>query len=577
MNWKFKLSRRLSMVKAVVLTAAALSACAADRSLTDPSADTSLPIDPVAVASIAVSPKADSVGLGGNSQLTAVMKDAQGATITGSGVQWVSSNNTVASVSASGLVTAGAAGTAVVVAAIGSLVDSAVVTVVATPVVQPPTQGGPHAGYHVSPSGTSSGDGSQGKPWDLRTALAGASGKIVAGDTVWMHDGTYTGSFRSTVSGASGKPVVFRQYPGERAVIDGRGTPGGAQSVFYVGGQWVEFWDFEITDTDGGRVTGSTANNVRPNVVANYASNTKYINLVVHDGGVAFYNEPAYSNVEITGCIIYNNGWQGPDRGHGHGLYLKSDNGSVVARDNIIFNQFGYGVHLYSNPGSGRLNNISMVGNVSFNNGTLSNNSNSANILFGQGETSTGGVMSHNMTYYTPGKGAKNVVAGGDAVKHGTLTVSDNYFSGGTTVLATGFWSSITMSANTVIGTGTLASSSDPARTLGSGLSLLSSAPTATKVFVRPSPRSAGRANIVVYNWANQGSVTVSLAGVVPAGAAYEIRNVQDFYGAPVATGTGPGSATISMAAVSAPSVVGMGSISPSTGTAFHVFVVVIK
>ena len=564
MNWRFKLSRRLAGVKAIVLTAAALSACAADRSLTDPSASTP-PIDPVTVASIAVSPKADSIGLGATAQLTATLRDAQGGSVTGSGVAWRSSDNSVASVSTSGLVTAGASGTAVVIASIGGRADSALVTVTAAPISQPPTTTGPHAGYHVSASGSSAGDGSAGKPWDLRTALAGGNGKVVAGDTVWMHTGTYTGSFRETVSGASGSPIVFRQYPGEHAVIDGAGTPGGAQSVFYVGGSYVEFWDFEITDTDGGRTTTSLTNNVRPNVVANYANHTKYINLVVHDGGVAFYNEPAYSDVEITGCVIYNNGWQSTDRGHGHALYLKNDTGGqVVARDNVIFNQFGYGVHLYSNAGSGANSNIRIEKNVAFNNGSLATNSTSANLLMGGENPSTGDVFDGNMTYYTPGKG-------------GTGALTNNYFVGGTTVMSVGFWSALTTSSNTLIGTGALATTTDASRTLGSGLTLLPSLPGATKVFVNASPRQAGRANIVVYNWGGQGSVSVSLAGIVPAGARYEIRNVQNFYGAPVASGTGGGTATISMAAVPAPTVVGMGAIAPSTGSAFAVFVVVVS
>jgi hypothetical protein len=577
MNWKFKLSRRLAMVKAAVLTAAALSACAADRSLTDPAAPSTDPIDPVVVASIAVSPKADSIGAGATAQLTATLRDASGASITGSGIAWASSDNGVASVSTSGLVTAGNPGTAIVIAAIGGKTDSATVTVTAAPVVQPPTTTGPHAGYHVSTSGTSGGNGTEGNPWDIRTALAGAGGKIVAGDTVWFHAGTYTGSFRETVSGQSGKPVVFRQYPGERAIIDGAGTPGGAQSVWYVGGSYVEFWDFEITDTDGGRTTTSLANNVRPNVVANYASHTKYINLVVHDGGVAFYNEPAYGDVEITGCIIYNNGWQSTDRGHGHALYLKNDTGlQVVAQDNVIFNQFGYGVHLYSNAGSGANNNMRIEKNVAFNNGALATNSTSANMLMGGENMSTNDVFTGNQTYYTPGKGGTGVQMGYQSTSNGSLTLTDNYFAGGSTVMSVGFWSNVTMSNNTLIGTSNMTSSTGNV-SLSSGLSLLNSLPSATKVFVNASPRQAGRANIVVYNWGGQGSVTVNLAGIVPAGAHYEIHNAQNFYGAPVASGTGGGSATLSMAGVSAPSVVGMGNIAPSTGSQFAVFVVVVS
>ena len=580
MNWKFKLSKRLAMAHsaAVIVAAAAISACAADRSLTDPAAPTT-PIDQSAVASIALSPKSDSVSAGATAQLTAQVRDAQGSTLAGSGIAWTSSDASVATVSSSGLVSTSAPGTAFVIASIAGKADTATITVAAASAPSnpsTPTPTGPHAGYHVAPNGTSGGDGSTANPWSLSTALAGGNGRIQAGDTVWIHAGTYTGSFRETVSGQAGKPIVFRQYPGDRAIVDGAGTPGGAQSIWYVGGQYVEMWDFEITDTDGGRTTTSLANNVRPNVVANYASHTKYINLVVHDGGVAFYNEPAYSDVEITGCLIYNNGWQSTDRGHGHALYLKNDGGgTVTAQDNVIFNQFGYGVHLYSNAGSGANSNIHIVDNVAFNNGALATNSTSANMLMGGENPSTGDVFTGNMTYYTPGKGGTGVQMGYQSTQNGSLQLSNNYFAGGSTVMSVGYWSSLSMSNNTLIGTGSMTDSYG-GLSLSSGLSLFNSLPGATKVFVTPSPRQAGRANIVVYNWAGQGSVTVNLAGVVPAGAKYEIRNAQNFYGAPVASGTGGSSVSVPLSAVAPPAVVGMGNIAPSTGSTFQVFVVTI-
>jgi len=168
------------------------------------------------------------------------------------------------------------------------------------------------------------------------------------------------------------------------------------------------------------------------------------------------------------------------------------------------------------------------------------------------------------------------VVAGGDSKQNGSITVNDNYFAGGTTVFQMGFWSSVTMSGNTLMNGSTLATSTDPNRTLSSGLNLLSGAPGATRVFVRPSPHETGRANIVVYNWGGSGSVSVNLNGVVPSGAQYEIRNAQNITGAPVASGTyGGGSVSVPMSGVSGPTPVGGSSSQvPSTGTQFGVFVV---
>lgn len=567
------LNARLRLLAGIAVSGLALSACADDDTITG-SQGGSVPVEPApsSMAALTVTPSAANAVAGATVQLSAVVTDSAGRVMQ-TAVTWGSANQGIAAVDGNGVVTGVSAGTAIVTATLGSKVDTSTITVTGASSPGTPAPSGPRAGYYAAPTGTSGGDGSYARPWDLATALT--NNRAGAGDTLWLRGGTYTGKFRSTLSGAAGRPVVIRQYPGERAVIDaasGSATP----SAFYVGGSYATYWGFELTNSHPVRTTTSTGNNVRPNVVANYASHTKYINMTVHDGGVAFYSDPQYVNVEITGNVIYNNGWQAPDRGHGHAIYTKSDNGSVTIRDNIIFNQYGYGVHLYSNSGSGQLNNISLVGNVSFNNGTLSNNSNSANILFGQGEVANNGLMDGNMTYYSPGRGAKNVVAGGDSKLNGSLTVKDNYFAGGTTVLQVGFWSSVTLSGNTLMNGTTLATSTDPNRSLSSGLNLLNGAPGATKVFVRPSPHETGRANVIVYNWGGAGSVSVDLNGVVPTGARYEIHNAQNITGAPVASGTfGGGTVSIGMSGVPGPTPVG-GSASqvPSTGSQFGVFVV---
>src|SRR5258708_4043629 len=49
------------------------------------------------------------------------------------------------------------------------------------------------AGWFASPTGTSGGDGSR-QPWDLQTALNGASGAVHPGDTIWLRGGTYAGT-----------------------------------------------------------------------------------------------------------------------------------------------------------------------------------------------------------------------------------------------------------------------------------------------------------------------------------------------------------------------------------------------
>src|SRR5262245_18608010 len=78
--------------------------------------------------------------------------------------------------------------------------------------------------YYVSPSGSSSGNGSISAPWDLRTAL-NAPATVKPGDTIWLRGGSYSlGYTQSTIvrlRGAVDKPITLRGFSGERAIIDG--------------------------------------------------------------------------------------------------------------------------------------------------------------------------------------------------------------------------------------------------------------------------------------------------------------------------------------------------------------------
>jgi len=101
--------------------------------------------------------------------------------------------------------------------------------------------------------------------------------------------------------------------------------------------------------------------------------------------------------------------------------------------------------------------------------------------------------------------------------------------------------------------------------------------PTQPQVFVRPSRYEVGRGNVIIYNWGRQASVSVDLSGVLQVGSRYEIRDAQNIFAAPVASGTyGGGSVSIPTSGVTAAQVVGGSPTAPPrTGPDFDVFVVV--
>lgn len=460
-------------------------------------------------------------------------------------------------------------------------------------------------GYYAAPGGLSSGAGTPTQPWDLSTALAGGHGSVQPGDTVWLRGGTYTGHFVSSLTGTSAARVVVRGYPGERAVVNGAGTASNI-SVLLVDGDWSEFRDFELTDADPVRTTP------RPDVVANYGSHTRYLNLVIHDGGVAFYSENTTADVEIAGCVIFDNGWQGTDRGHGHAVYVKSDAGPVWVHDNVLFNQFGFGIHAYSDSGTGDINGVHFQRNVVFNNGAIAADpTESGNILVGGEAPADGAVLDSNIAYYTPGVPASNVRLGWINTLNGSIAVSRNYFVGGDTLLDVGFWRSAMVSLNTLIGGNIVEYIRDSTTTgaqwadnsynrdpldsawgffgltypfavwkalTGLGVSDVadSVALTGPRVFVLRNSADSARTVVAVFNWGRWPSVPVDLSAALVPGDSFEVRNVQTLWAAPLQAGVyAGGSVGLAETGVPPPVPVGLAaSPAPRTGPDFDVFLV---
>ena len=455
----------------------------------------------------------------------------------------------------------------------------------------PPPQPGTRVGYYASPTGSSSGDGSASRPWDLTTALAGGNGRVQAGDTVWMMGGTYTGNFRTAIAGQPGKMIVYRQFPGVRATIDGTIRLDGAD---------VALWGFEVMR--------SAPSGVLPAVEARGARQ-KFINLVIHDAaqqGITFWDEAV--DAELYGNIVYNNGTH---ENLDHGTYVHNMSGTKLIQDNVFFNNLAYGIHVYAGLGDGTQRNVHVVGNVSFNNGTISTRySAKGNILIGAEDPDEGMRAIDNLLYFS-GSAGENMRIGYIASNRDAVVTGNTVYGGGT-ALVVGDWSSTTIQNNTVggpaeivdlrdspsghnftgnryyrtplaaawrTGAGTALPLADwkVATGLGSTDLAVADVPVETKVFVRPNKYEAGRATIVVYNWGSQGSVSVNLSGVLSSGQRYEVRNVQDLYGAPVASGTfSGGSVSISMGGVAPPARLGRSTPTPPrTSPVFDTFIVV--
>ena len=177
----------------------------------------------VPVTSVDVSPATLNLQVNGSAQLTATPRDASGAPLTGRAIAWASSAPGIASVSATGLVTGVAVGTATITATSEGKSGTATVTVANTPV----------ASVTVTPSSAAI---VVGQTIGLTATPRDASGAPLAGRAiVWSSDnaavatvsgsglvtgqGAGTATITATSEGQSGTAAVTVSAPSGSAVV----------------------------------------------------------------------------------------------------------------------------------------------------------------------------------------------------------------------------------------------------------------------------------------------------------------------------------------------------------------------
>ena len=473
------------------------------------------------------------------------------------------------------------------------------------------------AEFHVSPRGNALGDGGPNHPWDLQTALDGAPGKdrqprIRPGDAVWLHGGVYRGGFSSRLLGRLDAPITVRQAPGERATIECALIEGRGEPYFLVEGGHAIYWGFEVTCADLKRETthtGSWPADIRRGGVLCRGSDVKFINLIVHDlgSGIGFWSEA--EGGEIYGCLIYYNGWKGPERGHGHGIYAQNKDGEKRLVDNVIFNQFGYGIHCYGTE-KAFLRGFHIEGNAGFNNGCLHKLTDHNPVIFvGGGAPVQGLTVSHNYIY-----GGSLSCGYPWGAPNQDVSITDNYIEGS---LSVRHFLKVVATGNTLIANDTLVGlqfadkidtsqydwdhnhyfrpggmyppfnwQAGPkvqggeldewraAAKLDAHSDLHAAAPPNAQGFVRPNRYEPGRAHIIVFNPGRTETVEVDLSAAMKVGQKYTIVSVQNVFGPPVCTGVYQGQAiSLPMKPTPAAQPIGMAQFNlPVTEPAFGVF-----
>ncbi len=470
------------------------------------------------------------------------------------------------------------------------------------------------AEFHATPNGSPQGKGSVAEPWDLATALA-TTDVVKPGDTVWIHAGTYRGGFVSRLSGRPGTPVVVRGERGGRVTIDTQPRDGDERDngLFLMLGADAVYRDFEVTCSHPLRETeiaGSWPTDIRRGNVDVRGDRVSVVNLIVHDCGSGFGFWAEGEGGEISGCLIYNNGWRGPDRGHGHAIYAQNARGTKRIVDNVVFHQFAYGIHVYGSE-KASLKGFEIDGNIAFENGCLTRKGDNApGIMVGGGSPAERIAVRDNVIVgggmrlgYPWGTTSEDVVCTGNyseglvlrdfrkaTVMHNTLVASSTVVSleGAERLLLGGLrwnendyyvtdgrWGECSVVENSK-SRGQSFTEWRATTGLDAKSTFTKGAPSKLQVIVRPNAHEPGRAHVAVLNPARLPEVEVDLSRVLTSGQKFRIVSVKDFFGASLVSGAYDGRPVrVPMKPITPPPPVGMPNAErPVTEPQFAAFVV---
>ncbi|MFN2270192.1 MAG: right-handed parallel beta-helix repeat-containing protein [Anaerolineae bacterium] len=158
--------------------------------------------------------------------------------------------------------------------------------------------------YYVDqghPSASNSNDGSEGSPW---LTVQKAADTAIAGDVVYIKNGTYYEIVTAEHSGSSGNLITFKAYPGHSPMLDGTGQ-GGWYGVFTIQGEdYIRLEGLEIRNNSTG--WGVLVEHEDGNA-GNAATNIELVDLEVHHtSGEAIQIRGNAHHVLVQDCVVHD-------------------------------------------------------------------------------------------------------------------------------------------------------------------------------------------------------------------------------------------------------------------------------
>lgn len=222
--------------------------------------------------------------------------------------------------------------------------------------------------YHVKVSGNDGNVGSDGSPF--LTISKGVS-VCVAGDTLEIHVGTYTGAINTidsqtyTVpSGSSGNPITIMAHTGDVVTIQPPDNYSGIR-LTTSNPTYLTFQDLIFDGVNHTTVDQQTALVYTSGGTSN---NTRFIRLEVKNSYDFGFQLGTHGNV-LQACLIHDNGNTSQPNTNGHGIYIGTQSNTV--EDCFIYNNKGMGCQLNSGSDTGCSYNI-IRRNTCYNNGARS-------------------------------------------------------------------------------------------------------------------------------------------------------------------------------------------------------------
>lgn len=425
--------------------------------------------------------------------------------------------------------------------------------------------------YVVAPDGKPENAGTKEAPWNIESVFA-AKQKVAPGDVVWLRGSVYgrggDQSFTCALPATAEKPIIVRQYPWERATINGGLELAGSHT-------WL--WGVEISNTSpqrkGGAKPGDTSTPLRPGVGIRGPGN-RGINLIIHDSGHSSpgFWTPVGDGGELHGCILWANGAYPEGTYPAGSMYAQNREGTRFITDTISFRNFTIGVFCGSSGGAA-IDGFHIEGNIAFDHPQWNVFLHAKSVPMQRNR-----IVSNYLYSRRDDTHKSSMQLGYWEIDNEAIEVRDNVIvmgsgDGSDREFFMKRWKGITLTNNTLVGPKWLANFEpskseagqrvwDHNRYFGgagtgfkfgveagdfkawkkvSGFDVHSTFspdyPTGVQVFVRANKYEPGRGHVVAYNWDKRPVIQADVRAILQKGEAFEVRDAQNYFGKPVLTG----------------------------------------